>query len=27
VAISETARRNHEELFPGHTSTLAVTVL
>lgn len=25
MAISETARRNHEELFPGHTSTLAVT--
>jgi 4-carboxymuconolactone decarboxylase len=25
MAISETARRNHAELFPGHTSTLAVT--
>jgi 4-carboxymuconolactone decarboxylase len=25
MAISETARRNHEELFPGHVSTLAVT--
>ena len=25
MAISETARRNHEELFPGHTSKLAVT--
>ena len=25
MAISETARENHEELFPGHVSTLAVT--
>ena len=25
MAISETARRTHEELFPGHTSTLART--
>ena len=25
MAISEQARRNHDELFPGHTSTLAVT--
>ena len=25
MAISETARRNHEELFPGHTSKLAAT--
>ena len=25
TAISEQARRNHDELFPGHTSTLAVT--
>jgi len=25
MAISERARRNHDELFPGHTSTLAVT--
>jgi 4-carboxymuconolactone decarboxylase len=25
VAISETARRNHDELFPGHVSTLTVT--
>jgi 4-carboxymuconolactone decarboxylase len=25
MAISETARRNHDELFPGHVSTLAVT--
>jgi len=25
VAISETARRNHDELFPGHVSTLKVT--
>jgi 4-carboxymuconolactone decarboxylase len=25
MAISETARRNHEQLFPGHVSTLAVT--
>lgn len=25
MAISEVARRNHEELFPGHTSTLAIT--
>lgn len=25
MAISETASRNHEELFPGHTSKLAVT--
>jgi 4-carboxymuconolactone decarboxylase len=25
VAISETARKNHDELFPGHVSTLAVT--
>ena len=25
MALSETARRNHDELFPGHVSTLAVT--
>jgi NAD(P)-dependent dehydrogenase (short-subunit alcohol dehydrogenase family) len=25
MAISETAQRNHEALFPGHTSTLALT--
>jgi 4-carboxymuconolactone decarboxylase len=25
MAISETARRNHDELFPGHVSTLAIT--
>ena len=25
MAISETARRNHDELFPGHVSTLKVT--
>jgi 4-carboxymuconolactone decarboxylase len=25
VAISETARKNHDELFPGHISTLKVT--
>ncbi len=25
MAISEQARKNHEELFPGHTSQLAVT--
>jgi len=25
MAISETARQNHDELFPGHVSTLAVT--
>jgi 4-carboxymuconolactone decarboxylase len=25
VAISETARINHDELFPGHVSTLAMT--
>jgi 4-carboxymuconolactone decarboxylase len=25
MAISEAARRNHEELFPGHVSTLAQT--
>ena len=25
MAISEVARRNHEELFPGHVSTLKVT--
>ena len=25
MAISETARKNHDELFPGHVSTLAVT--
>ena len=25
MAISELARRNHDDLFPGHTSTLAVT--
>jgi 4-carboxymuconolactone decarboxylase len=25
MAISEKARRNHSELFPGHVSTLAVT--
>jgi hypothetical protein len=23
--MSETARKNHDELFPGHVSTLAVT--
>ena len=25
MAISETARKNHDELFPGHVSTLKVT--
>ena len=25
MAVSETARRNHDELFPGHVSTLAAT--
>jgi 4-carboxymuconolactone decarboxylase len=25
MAISENARKNHDELFPGHVSTLAVT--
>jgi 4-carboxymuconolactone decarboxylase len=25
MAVSETARKNHERLFPGHVSTLAVT--
>jgi 4-carboxymuconolactone decarboxylase len=25
MAVSETARRNHDELFPGYVSTLAVT--
>jgi 4-carboxymuconolactone decarboxylase len=25
MAISDTARENHDELFPGHVSTLAVT--
>jgi hypothetical protein len=25
MAISETARKNHDELFPGHVSTLADT--
>ncbi len=25
MAISETARRHHAELFPDHASTLAVT--
>lgn len=25
MAISETARKNHDELFPGHVSTLRVT--
>jgi 4-carboxymuconolactone decarboxylase len=25
MAISDTARKNHDELFPGHASTLAVT--
>ena len=25
MAISEQARKNHDKLFPGHTSTLAVT--
>jgi 4-carboxymuconolactone decarboxylase len=25
MAISETAQKNHDELFPGHVSTLAVT--
>jgi 4-carboxymuconolactone decarboxylase len=25
MAISETAKRNHEQLFPGHVPTLAVT--
>lgn len=25
MAVSETARKNHEKLFPGHVSTLAVT--
>ena len=27
MAISDTARRNHDELFPDHVSTLAVTDL
>src|SRR3954452_595325 len=25
MAVSEQARRNHDELFPGHVSSLAVT--
>jgi 4-carboxymuconolactone decarboxylase len=25
MAVSDTARRNHDELFPGHVSSLAVT--
>jgi 4-carboxymuconolactone decarboxylase len=25
MAITETARKNHEELFPGHQSTLKIT--
>jgi 4-carboxymuconolactone decarboxylase len=25
VAVTDTARRNHDQLFPGHVSTLAVT--
>jgi 4-carboxymuconolactone decarboxylase len=25
MAVSGTARKNHEQLFPGHVSTLAVT--
>ena len=25
MSLSETARKNHEELFPNHQSTLAVT--
>jgi 4-carboxymuconolactone decarboxylase len=25
MAVSETARKNHDEIFPGHVSTLAVT--
>jgi 4-carboxymuconolactone decarboxylase len=25
MAVSETARQNHDELFPGHVSTLKVT--
>jgi len=25
MTISDTARRNHDELFPDHISTLAVT--
>ena len=25
MAISDTAKRNHDELFPGHVSTLAIT--
>jgi 4-carboxymuconolactone decarboxylase len=25
MAVSDTARRNHDELFPGHVSTLATT--
>ena len=25
MAISEEAQRNHDELFPNHTSTLKVT--
>jgi 4-carboxymuconolactone decarboxylase len=25
MAVSEDARKNHDELFPGHVSTLAVT--
>jgi len=27
MALSKTARENHEKLFPNHTSTHAVTVL
>ena len=25
MAISETAQKNHDELFPGHVSTLKIT--
>ena len=25
MAISETAQKNHDQLFPGHVSTLKVT--
>jgi 4-carboxymuconolactone decarboxylase len=25
MAVSETAQKNHDELFPGHVSTLEVT--
>ena len=25
MAVSDTARKNHDELFPGHVSTLATT--